>query len=256
VLTWQENLPVISWLALRGRCRGCNAWISARYVVVESAIAVLWAFAAWQSLPGSIDPATSTLLFWYQVSTLIAKMLLIWILVCLAILDAENLWLPDWITLPAIALGLARGILDLPLLITRSVTTGIPLLDQIEASRWAIYAHAIELVIAVGAAAVLVLLIRGAYWLIRRREGIGIGDAKLMALLAAWLGFPGALFAFAVGVVLGALFALVMLAMPRKPDDEWALLKLPLGTFLCIGGIVSSFWGRPIISAYMRWAGL
>jgi leader peptidase (prepilin peptidase)/N-methyltransferase len=101
-------------------------------------------------------------------------------------------------------------------------------------------------------------LIRWIYWLIRRHEGIGLGDAKLMALLAAWLGLPGALLAFGLGVVLGALVAIVLLAVPsvRRDSKTWALRKLPLGTFLCIGGIVSSLWGSPILAAYLRWAGL
>jgi leader peptidase (prepilin peptidase)/N-methyltransferase len=107
------------------------------------------------------------------------------------------------------------------------------------------------------AAAGIILLIRWVYWLIRRREGIGLGDAKLMALLGAWLGFPGALLAFGLGVVLGAVAAVVLLAIPsaRHDSDSWAMSKLPLGTFLCIGGIVSSQWGERIIAAYLRWAG-
>ena len=106
-------------------------------------------------------------------------------------------------------------------------------------------------------AAALILLIRWIYWLIRRREGIGLGDAKLMALLAAWLGFPQALLAFGLGVVLGALVAVVLLIVPsaRRGSESWALSKLPLGTFLCIGGIISSLWGQPILAEYLRWAG-
>ncbi len=79
-----------------------------------------------------------------------------------------------------------------------------------------------------------------------------------MALLAAWLGLPGALLAFGLGVVLGAAVALVSLAIPSKTADgtAWAVRKLPLGTFLCMGGIVSSLWGEQIIVAYLRWSGL
>jgi leader peptidase (prepilin peptidase)/N-methyltransferase len=78
-----------------------------------------------------------------------------------------------------------------------------------------------------------------------------------MALLAAWLGLPGALLAFAIGVVLGAAIALVLLINPtaRTNPQSWATSKLPLGTFLCVGGIVSSLWGQPILAAYFRWAG-
>jgi leader peptidase (prepilin peptidase)/N-methyltransferase len=78
-----------------------------------------------------------------------------------------------------------------------------------------------------------------------------------MAMLAAWLGLLGALLAFGLGVVLGALVAVVLLVIPaaRTEKSGWALKKLPLGTFLCVGGIVSSLWGQQIIAAYLGWAG-
>ena len=68
---------------------------------------------------------------------------------------------------------------------------------------------------------------------------------------------PGALLAFALGITLGAAVSLALLALPSRPaqPSAWALKKLPLGTFLCIGGIVSSLWGPPLIAAYLRWAG-
>jgi leader peptidase (prepilin peptidase)/N-methyltransferase len=123
--------------------------------------------------------------------------------------------------------------------------------------RYGAFGAVLQRFLGILAAAALVLLIRWLYWLIRRREGIGLGDAKLMALLAAWLGLPGALLAFGLGVVLGAAVALVLLAIPAESTNTggWALKKLPLGTFLCIGGIVSGLWGQPIIHAYLRWAG-
>jgi leader peptidase (prepilin peptidase)/N-methyltransferase len=65
------------------------------------------------------------------------------------------------------------------------------------------------------------------------------------------------LLALGVGVVIGALLAILVLFVPRHPlqQERWAQLKMPLGTFLCIGGVVSALWGQTIISAYMRWAG-
>ena len=115
---------------------------------------------------------------------------------------------------------------------------------------------ALRWVLGTMAAAGIILLIRWVYWLARKREGIGLGDAKLMSLLAAWLGLPGALLAFAAGVALGTAAALVLLAAPRREGDEtWGRMKLPLGTFLCVGGIVSGLWGQPLIAAYLRWAG-
>src|SRR5450631_465315 len=99
-----------------------------------------------------------------------------------------------------------------------------------------VYRFAIWEFIGILAAAGLILLIRWFYKLIRHREGIGLGDAKLMALLAAWLGLPGALLSFGIGVVLGALVAVVLLIIPTAKTDSnaWAQMKLPLGTFLCI----------------------
>jgi leader peptidase (prepilin peptidase)/N-methyltransferase len=104
----------------------------------------------------------------------------------------------------------------------------------------------------------IVLLFRWTYWLIRRREGIGLGDAKLMAMLGAWLGLSEALLSFAIGVMLGAVFALLVLAIPaaRRESDTWLLSKMPFGTFICIGGIISALWGAPLIDAYMHFVGL
>ncbi len=169
-----------------------------------------------------------------------------WLLVALAVLDAENLWLPDWLTLPGIALG--------------SICTVLKTRRQMELSalsRPQLTSGVLDCLFAILAAAALILLIRWVYWVVRHREGIGYGDAKLMALLAAWLGLPQALLAFAVGVVLGALAAVVLLAVPagRRGPESWASSKLPLGTFLCVGGIVSCLWGQPIVAAYLRWGG-
>jgi leader peptidase (prepilin peptidase)/N-methyltransferase len=113
-------------------------------------------------------------------------------------------------------------------------------------------------VLAIVVAAGIILLTRWLYWLLRRREGVGLGDAKLMAMLGAWLGLPGALLSFVIGVMLGAVVALVLFATPtaRQNKNAWMLTKLPLGTFLCVGGVVSCFWGQPIIDLYLRWAGL
>jgi leader peptidase (prepilin peptidase)/N-methyltransferase len=194
---------------------------------------------------------------YYAPFVLIGQMILTWLLVALAVLDADHLWLPDWITLPGAALGIAFNLLRLELLVKLTSLSGLPLTVGLAHERYGLSGLALKWLLGILAAAGLVLLIRWVYWLIRRREGIGLGDAKLMALLAAWLGLPGALLAFGLGVVLGAVLALLLLAIPsaRHPSERWAVSKLPLGTFLCIGGVVSSLWGPGIIAAYLRWAG-
>jgi len=248
-LAWWENLPLVSWLALRGRCRTCHAWIGWRYPLVELAVGGLWATFVWHiseqfvvsettNQPGIVPPHIGII-------PLFGTLFFIWLLVGIAVLDAEHFWIADVVTLPGVALGIAFSVLSVSIV-------QIPLREQSE-----FWIRLGERLLEILAAAALILLIRWLYWLIRRREGIGLGDAKLMALLAAWLGLPGALLSFGLGVVLGALVAIVLLIVPsaRRESENWALGKLPLGTFLCIGGIISGLWGQPILAAYLRWAG-
>lgn len=245
-LAWWENVPLASWLALRGRCRTCGARIAWRYPMVELAVGGLWAIVAWQFTAPSFE---NQFLLANPVAGLVAaagKLIFCWLLVALALLDMEHLWLPDWLTFPGIVLGLIVNLIQIAAVPGSLVVKGGPI------------SGVVYLVLSAVAAAGLVLLIRGVYWLVRRREGIGLGDAKLMAMLGAWLGLPGALLAFAIGVGLGAVTALVLLAVPaaRRGPQTWALTKLPLGTFLCVGGIASGLWGQQILAAYLRWSGL
>lgn len=247
-LAWWENVPLVSWIALRGRCRGCGAWIGWRYPLVELAVGISWAFAASNILRVTWSGDSTIYAFDNHdiLAAFVGFIILSWLLIALAVLDAEHLWLPDYLTIPGIVLGFLVTIVRTYLV--RRILIDIP--------PPSIAIAAVKSILGILAAALLILLIRWIYWLIRHREGLGLGDAKLMALLAAWLGFPGALLAFGLGVVLGALLALVVLLVPRRESDErWGLLKLPLGTFLCLGGIVSALWGQPIIATYMRWAG-
>lgn len=243
-LLWWENIPLVSWLMLGGRCRSCLARIGWRYPLVELSIGVLWGLVAWQaSQPTLADQLLfSNLVSW--AALVVGRLAFCWLLVALAVLDAESLWLPNWLTVPGIALGFAVNLLRLA-----------ALRDGPRAGT-ALATGAALMILGALAAAALVLVIRRVYWMMRRREGIGLGDAVLMAMLGAWLGLPGALLAFAIGVLLGALVSLLILALPREQNRSWALIKLPLGTFLCIGGIVSGLWGERILTAYLRWSGL
>jgi leader peptidase (prepilin peptidase) / N-methyltransferase len=270
-LAWWENIPLVSWLALRGRCRTCRAWIGWRYALVEAAVGVLWGFETWRSIHPELlsTPTLPSDSFWFYLAHGVGQMFFLWLLIALSVLDAEHFWLPDRLTWLGIGTGiLTRTILLVPFLHINDVSwRELPEFDPLS-GYWPFLAPAI----AAGLAALLILLIRWTYKFFRHREGIGLGDAKLMAMLAAWLGLPGALLSFFIGIVLGALTGLVLLAWSRKevaaPNSSeesagtsssatqaWALRKLPLGTFLCIGGIVSAFWGQPILAAYLRWAG-
>jgi leader peptidase (prepilin peptidase) / N-methyltransferase len=262
-LTWWENVPLVSWLALRGRCRSCGVWIGWRYVVVELAVGGLWSWIAWQRLGPFLSRLAEGIplrpsAVCADVEIAVGMGVFCFLMVGLVVLDAQFLWLPDIVTLPGTGLGILYSI-SLAVGSTGYITVQPPLLQQI-----------VEYLFGILVAAGIVLLIRWLYWLVRRREGIGLGDAKLMAMLGAWLGLQGALLAFALGVFLAAIAGVVVLLRPAREGDgalphlqnqemqgtRRGLAKLPLGTFLCIGGIVSSLWGGPILDAYLRWTGL
>jgi len=244
-LAWFENIPLVSYLRLRGRCRVCFALIGWRYPAVELTIGALWALIAFKSLPAIADPSLPIQAAFAVLLGGVAKMILCWFLVALAALDAERLWLPDFLTLPGAALGLG---------VTSALEVFSPHFDAAHRPIHVLLLHLGAMAVFAG----LLLLTRWIYKLIRHREGLGLGDAKLMLLLGAWLGPAGTLAAFAVGTFLGVVAAAVLLVFPaaRRDSSRWATSKLPLGTFLSIGGIISSLWGQSIIAAYLRWAGL
>ena len=191
-LTWWENVPLISWLALRGRCRTCRAWIGWRYPLVELAVGALWAISMWQISEqfqvSEIANQLGIVPLHIGFIPLIGTMFFLWLLVGIAVLDAEHFWIADAITLPGIALGIAFSILTVSVMQMpfhgEFPTVRLPIDIRSVGNPRRRRPHPAHPL---------------AYWLIRRREGIGLGDAKLMALLAAWLGLPQALLAFAVG---------------------------------------------------------
>jgi len=253
-LAWWENVPLVSWVVLRGRCRGCGAGISWRYPLVELAVGGLWAVAAQGFFKNINEPGPwTTFHIYYSIVTLLSQCLFFWLMVALAFLDAEHLWLPNLLTLPGIVLGFVA-------FLTAAWFRALDVLafyGAIQLRNRFLFQIAWHRLAGILAAAGLVLLLRWLYGLIRHREGMGLGDVKLMALLAAWLGLPGTLLAFFIGTMLGAIAGIVVILVPsrREAPNDWATTRLPFGTFLCVGGIVSSLWGAPIIAAYMRWAG-
>jgi leader peptidase (prepilin peptidase)/N-methyltransferase len=162
-----DNVPVLSWLALRGRCRGCSARIPVRYPIVELIAGVLAAAAIWRFGPT-----------WQGLGACV----LLWALVALTFIDADTQLLPDDITLPLLWTGLAANLFGLFVPLAEAVIGAI----AGYVSLWTVY---------------------WAFKLIRGKEGMGYGDFKLLAALGAWLGWkvlPGiVLISSAVGAIVG-----------------------------------------------------
>lgn len=255
-----DNLPLLSWIILRRRCRNCGWPIPWRYPLVELGTAILFLLAY--------------LTFGLTLEA-VGMALLCFILFGLAVMDAETMLLPDAFTLPGILIGV----------IFSGLTGG-----------WR--AAGLSAACAVGAAA-LILLIRGAYWMVRRREGMGLGDAKLFALIAAWLGAWQSLLVLFLGVVTAAVFSLLWVwlgnsrqTFPRGQDPQIPLEKkqglstegdqgrrglqpsqnpaaragalapevfkspgiqqIPLGSFLCAAAIYAIFRGEQTLKWYLQ----
>ena len=204
----RDNLPVVSWLLLGGRCRDCRARIPLRYPLVEAATAALFV-ASYLRFGASVDALAGAAL---------GALLLV-----LAGIDAAHLYLPDRLTLPGIALGLAAQ----PWLTWGSLAQGI---------QGALLGGGILLALA------------GAWVLLRGREGMGLGDAKMLAMIGAFLGWRGVVVSLFAASAAGAAVGFVLLARRRGGWD----LRLPFGVFLALGGLVALFWGPELVAAYAR----
>jgi len=224
LIAWYDNVPILSYLLLRARCRGCGAPIAARYPLVEAATAGLFLALALVRGPGAgfaIDAALAAAL------------------IALIVIDAEHQILPDAITLPGIALGIAAAPLRARL------ETGEP---PIAALR--------EHLVAAALGYVLLFLVNAAYrgWqgiqgvkAGERQDGIGRGDFKLLAMIGAFLGLRLMLFTLFAGAVTGAVWG-VYLMMFR--GYGWRS-KLPYGVFLGAAAILALFAGEPVVRWYV-----
>jgi leader peptidase (prepilin peptidase) / N-methyltransferase len=221
-----ENIPILGWLLLKGRCKNCQAPISARYPLVEALMALLFIGVA---LSGQVGTSSS----WGAV---IGYSLWTAALVSLALVDWDTMELPDEITRPFVALGVLFHTL-VPLLITHEGNQASLGLMQ---SLWGI-------VLALG---LFDLLSYGSEKLLGK-EGMGGGDAKLAAMLGAWLGWQGLLVALAVGFLSGAIGGVLAIALKWIKQGE----VFPFGPFLVFGGIVSLFAQDVLVSSYLNLIG-
>jgi leader peptidase (prepilin peptidase) / N-methyltransferase len=213
IAAWQ-NVPVLSWLLLRGRCAGCNAGISARYPLVELLCALLSALVAWR--------------LGFGVSALCA-LAVTWILIALTFIDLDHQLLPDSLTLPLLWLGLLASL-------SNAVHSGAGLpVDP----RSAI----------IGAAAGYLSLwsVFQLFRLTTGKEGMGYGDFKLLAALGAWLGWQMLLPIVLLSAAVGAVVGLTLIAL-RKHQ---AASPMPFGPFLAGAGFLVMLWGQQWVARYL-----
>ncbi len=213
ITAWQ-NVPVISYLLLRGRCANCRQSISARYPLVELMTAILAATCAWH--------------FGFGWEALMAIVLTL-TLVPISMIDADTQLIPDSIVLPLLWLGLAMSLFH-PM--AGSDTLFIASTDAI-----------------VGAMAGY-LSLWSIYWLfklITGKEGMGYGDFKLLAALGAWLGWQQLPIIIMMSAVVGMVIN-VTLIVARGKDRN---MPIPFGPYLATAGWITMLWGETIRNTYL-----
>ena len=209
-----HNVPVLSWLALRGRCASCRARIPVRYPLVELTTAILSAAVAWHFG------------FGFEAG---CALLVTWLLIPLTGIDADHQLLPDAITLPLLWLGLLASLGHDP-----AAGTALPV-----APRDAI----------LGAAVGYLLLwsVFHAFKLLTGKEGMGFGDFKLLAALGAWLGWQALPLIILLSSVVGALIGVGLMIFARHGRET----PITFGPYLAIAGVIGLFWGSEIARRWL-----
>jgi leader peptidase (prepilin peptidase)/N-methyltransferase len=213
-ILWYQNVPVVSWLVLRGRCAGCGVRVSVRYPVVEL-ISALLLLGLWKGLgPGAAFPIAGG----FGLAMLV-----------LFFTDFDHQLLPDVVTLPGVAVGLA-------------VSWFNPFLDGAGLNRvWLSLAGA-----ALGSG--LLWGIGALYGRLRGVEAMGMGDVKMMAMVGAFSGPFGVLVTIFAGSVGGAVFGLALVPLRGRSLRD----TLPFGCFLAPAALASLLWSSRVWEAYAR----
>lgn len=193
-IRWYDNIPLVSWLALRGRCRSCKVPISVRYPLVELAAGVL---------------AVLAFLRWGISVTGVEVTIFAWVSLALGLIDLDFQILPDVLTYPSIAFGLACSALG-----------G--------------YTWWLDSLLGAAVGALLPILVIVIYKLWRGIEGMGWGDVKYLAAIGAVVGLRGVVGVLIVGASVGALVGLGMILTGRGSGKT----PLPFGTFLALAALL------------------
>ncbi len=221
-----DNIPILSYLLLRGRCRSCRAPISARYPLVEALAALLAAALWWKFVAADPSQAAGVRLARFACYFAFGGVLLV-----LAFIDLATKLLPDVITLPAIPIFYLS----------------------------AFGAHGADwqgrLIGAVGGY-LFFRLIADFYYYVLKREGLGLGDGKLLAVIGAVLGWRALPFVVFVGAIVGALVSLPIAVWQRRrqPEVEAEPLRrvqIPFGPFLALAALIYLFGGRELVQLWL-----
>ena len=225
-LKWYDNIPILSYIILGGKCRNCKSHISFRYTIVEFLNMALWLLCVFVFLDGGRSTGRPFVMadnFAYMIICMIACS----VLLCMAFIDLEHTYIPDSMQIIVGVLGVLAIAANL-----LGFNDGIAWYDRL---------------IGAGACLVLFLIIYGAGYLAYKREAMGIGDIKLVAVGGLLLGWQNMIVALIIGVVAAA----IVLVIVRRARNDEKQHEYPLGPFLVAGMLVAMFVGTPLLNMYM-----
>ncbi len=206
-IKFYDNIPILSFIFLRGACRHCRNKIPFSYILVEI-----------------LTPTSFLLLYSKYAFTFFffASCLFASAMIALAVIDYYHQILPDEITLSGLILAVIYSFFRTDLSLTQALIGAV-------------------------SGASFLLLVYGAYFLIRKKEGLGMGDVTLMLFVGAYLGWQKSFLTLILGSFMGAIIGIYFVFIKK----EKLQLALPFGTFLAPAAYVALIWGEEIIQAYL-----
>jgi leader peptidase (prepilin peptidase)/N-methyltransferase len=211
IAAWQ-NVPVISFMLLGGRCRRCREPISVRYPLVEAFAGLLSAVVAWH--------------FGFSWQC-VAALGLTWTLLAASLIDIDHYLLPDSLTLPLLWAGL--------------------LIAAIPAAGSAAFADLHSAVIGAAAGYLSLWSVAQLFWLVTGKVGMGHGDFKLLAALGAWLGWQMLPLIITLSAAIGSIIGIAAITVLRRSRQQ----PLPFGPYLATAGWLALLWGDRLVARYL-----
>jgi leader peptidase (prepilin peptidase)/N-methyltransferase len=232
VIAFYDNIPVLSYVVLRAKCRSCKERISFRYPAVEVLTAAMFVAIAWH------DGLSAALPF---------DLVFVSALLALVFIDAEHMILPNAITYPGIVFALVARV-AIP------YVSGTPHFDDLPSLSQGAFANMPMWAASLAGGFIGALIGGGSLWLmgwtwekLRGIEAMGLGDVKMMFMVGAYLGWRLTILTIFFGVLTGSIIGILLMAWQRQRNMQ---MLLPFGVFLGLGAVAALLFGAPVVEWY------